>query len=182
MATSCSAYALKGMGQECAGAVAGIKRLLIGISSEWNVSAGTAQTITALSGKTTGATFYEYYITDESTSLTSTLNVNNANGVKYYNNVISTTFNRMRPEKHIELVALANEKLVVIAVDNNNQGWFLGADGYVSATEETAQSGQSFDDLAGYQITLTHRSATLPYGIDESLYSAKVDTPDVYEN
>lgn len=182
MATSCSAYSIKGMGKECAGAVAGVKRLIIGLADEWSVSANTAQTITALSGKTTGATLYDYYISDESTSLTSTLSVNNANGVKYYTNVINATFNRMRPEKHIELVALANEKLIVIAVDNNNQGWFLGYDGNVTATEETAQSGQSFDDLAGYQVTLSQRSATLPYGIDESLYSAKVDTPDVYEN
>lgn len=182
MATSCSSYFLTGMGKECAGAVAGVKRLIIGLANEWNVSAGTAQTITALSGKTTGATLYDYYIADESTSLTSTLNVNNANGVKYYENICAATFNRLRPDKHLELVALANERLILIAVDNNNQSWFLGFDGSVTATEETAQTGQSFDDLSGYQVTFSQRSATLPYGIDESLYSGKVNTPDVYEN
>ena len=181
MATSCTAYALKGMGQECLGSVAGLQRLLIGLKSEWVVSANTSQQIiTALSGTTSSATFYEYYIMDESSSLSSTLTVNNQNGVKYYNNVINATFVRMRPEKHIELMALANEKLVVFAVDNNNQGWFLGEDSFVTATEETAQSGQAFDDLSGYQVTLTHRSGKLPFGIEASVYG-KVTTPDVYE-
>lgn len=181
MATSCTAYALKGMGQECAGSVAGLKQLIIGLSREWTVATGSNHTVTALTASDTAASLYDYYIMDESSSLSSTLTVNNANGVKYYNNVISASFVRMRPEKHIELMALANEKLIVIAVDNNNQAWLLGADGFVSATEETAQSGQAFDDLSGYQVTLSHRSGFLPFAIAESVYSGKVETPEVYE-
>ncbi len=182
MATTCTAYALKGMGQECAGSVAGIKRLLIGLSRDFTATTDSeTHTITALSGST-GAALYDYYVTDESSSLTSTLTRNNQNGVKYYSNVINATFVRMRPEKHIELMALANEKLVVVAEDNNGQAWYLGADAFVSATEETAQSGQAFDDLSGYQITLTHRSGYLPFGIAEATYSSYIETPDVYED
>ena len=182
MATSCTSYAIKGMGQECAGGVAGIKQLLLGLASEWNVSASTSsQTITNLSGTSTAATLYNYFITDESTSLTSTLTRNDQNGVKYYTNVIAATWNRMRPEKHIELMALANEKLIAIAIDNNDQAWFLGFGSSVTATEETAQSGQAFDDTSGYQVTLSQRSSYLPFGIDKSLFSGKIDTPNVYE-
>ena len=59
MATSCTAYSLKGMGQECSGAVAGLKRLLIGLAREWNLTPGENHTVTisAASGAT-GATFY----------------------------------------------------------------------------------------------------------------------------
>lgn len=176
MATSCSHFAIVGMGQECAGAAAGIKRLAIGLATEWELKADEGNVHTAtLSGSSTAATFYEYYITDESTSLTSTLNVNNANGVRYYNNVISATFVRMRPEKHLELMALANEKLVILAQDNNGQWW---AYDNASATAETAQSGQAADDMSGYQIELSGRNATLPYGITTL---PKIDTPEVYE-
>lgn len=178
MATSCSHFAIVGMGQECAGSAAGLKRLMIGLAREWTLTPSTGGTHTAtLSGSSTAATFYEYYITDESTSLTSTLNVNNANGVRYYSNVINATFIRMRPEKHLELMALANEKLVILAQDNNGQYWAFDN---ASATAETAQSGQSFDDMSGYQIEISGRNSALPYGIDSGSLP-KIDTPNVYE-
>lgn len=181
---ACTIYAIKGMGQECAGAVAGLKRILIGLSREWVVtdastSAAPHSVTIAAAADADNPTFYDYYIMDESSSLSSTLTVNNANGVKYYNNVINATWVRMRPEKHIELMALANEKLIVIAQDNNNEYWVLGKDGFVTATEETAQTGQSFDDLSGYQVVLTHRSAALPFSISEANLPA-IDTPDSY--
>lgn len=182
MATSCTVYSLKGMGQECNGAVAGLKRLLIGLQREWSVTEGSGHsvTITAATG-VTGGTFYEYFIMDESSSLTSQLTVNNQNGVKYYNNVINATFVRMRPEKHIELMALANEKLIIIAQDNNNEYWVLGADGAATSTSQTAQTGQSFDDLSGYQIELSARSGKLPFSIAEENLP-DIDTPAVYED
>lgn len=176
MATSCTAYALKGMGQECAGSAAGLKRLMIGLAREWRVNAATGHSAT-LSATTTGATFYEYYIADESTSLTSTLNINNQNGIKYYSNVVNATFVRMRPEKHIELQALANEKLVILVQDNNGQYWVFDN---ASTTSETAQSGQSFDDLSGYQIEITGRNPLLPYAVSENNLP-DIDTPEVYE-
>lgn len=178
---ACTTYALKGMGQECAGAVAGLKKLYIGLGREWTVNTVASSHTATVSAATTGAMFYDYYIMEESSSLTSQLNVNNQNGVKYYSNVVNATFVRLRPEKHIELMALANEKLIVIAIDNNNQGWLLGADGLATATSETAQTGQAVDDLSGYQIELTARSAALPYAISESDLAGKIDTPNSYD-
>ena len=123
-------------------------------------------------------THYDYFIMDESTSLVSTLNVNNQSGVRYYSNVINATWVRMRPEKHLELMALANEKLIVIAQDNNDEYWVLTN---VNATAETAQSGQASDDLSGYQVELTGRSPKLPYSISQANLPA-IDTPEVYED
>lgn len=181
---SCTKYGLAGMGQECSGAVAGLKALYIGLQREWTVAEDKSEnaaphsvTITAASGAD-NPKFYPYYIMDESSSLTSTLTINAQNGVKYYTNTVNATFVRMRPEKHIELMALANEKLVVIAVDNNDQNWVLGMGSAVTASEETAQSGQAFDDLSGYQITLSQRSAALPYVVKTL---PAIDQIEVYE-
>lgn len=177
MATSCTQYALKGMGQECQGSASGLKRLIIGLAREWTIVPAASGHSATISGTSTGVTMYEYYISDESTSLTSTLNINNQNGVKYYQNVINATFVRMREEKHIELQALANEKLVILVQDNNGQYWAFDN---ASATAETAQSGQSFDDLSGYQIEISGRNALLPYAVSSSNLPT-IDTPAVYE-
>lgn len=174
---ACTSYTLKGMAQECKGSVAGLKKLYIGLIDDISgVTTTSAQTISAFSLKA-GKKLYDYFVTEESSSLTSTLTKNSQNGVKYYNNVINATFVKMTPEKHLELQALANEKTFCIAVDNNGYSWFLGADSFVTATEETAQSGQSFDDLSGYQVVLTHRSGSLPYSIAENLYSSDIVVP-----
>lgn len=161
------------MQQECDGSVAGIKKLYIGLAKDFeatvNASAHTIDTLSASAN-----TLYEYYVTDESTSLTSTLTVNNQNGVKYYTNAIAATFVRMTPAKHLELIALSNEKLIVIAEDNNGQSWYLGIGAAATCSEQTAQSGQAFDDLSGYQITINQRSSALPYGIEKSLYEGKI--------
>lgn len=175
---ACTSYTLKGMPQECNGSVAGLKKLYIGLLDDISAvtvteSAHTVSTFTLASGKK----IYEYFVTDESSSLTSTLNRNAANGVLYFLNQISASFVKMTPAKHLELQAMANEKMFIIAEDNNNFSWLLGADSFVTAGEETAQTGQSFDDLSGYQVTLNHRSASLPYGIDKSLYSSYIQTP-----
>lgn len=175
---ACTSYTLRGMAQECAGSVAGLKKLYIGLIDDVSgigVDA-TAHTITAIT--MSGKVLFDYFVTDESSSLTSTLTKNSQNGVKYYTNTIAATFVKMTPEKHLELQALANEKLFVVAEDNNNQLWVLGKDSFVTATEETAQSGQAFDDLSGYQITLAHRSAELPYGISASLLEGHIDVPE----
>lgn len=166
---ACASYSLKGMQQECDGAVAGLKRLLIGLDREWDLTADDATQSVTIAAKTgvSNAKFYEYYITDESSSLTSTLNVNNQNGVKYYSNVINATFVRMTPAKHLEMKALANEKLIVIAVDNNGVNWVLGVGSAATASEETAQSGQAFDDLSGYQVVISQRSGSLPYAVNQ---------------
>ena len=89
MASTCGQYTLNGMGQVCGGSVAGLKELYIGLAREWDVTTGTGHTVTVTkkSGAPSGASFYSYFITEESSSLSSTLTVNNQNGVKY-----TTTF------------------------------------------------------------------------------------------
>ena len=175
---SCLSYALKGIPREC-GSVAGIKKLYIGLASDFEATpssaAASAQTIESLSALSESAALYEYYVEDESTSLTSTLTVNNQNGVKYYTNAIAATFVKMTPEKHLEMRALANEKLIVIAVDNNDYSWYLGIGAAATCSEQTAQSGQAYDDLSGYQITINQRSSALPYSIASDLYSEFID-------
>lgn len=177
---ACTSYTLKGMPQECKGSVAGLKKLYLALLDDVTIPEGgiveTAHTITAIT--ISGKVLYDYFVTEESSSLTSTLNRNTANGVLYYTNTINATFVKMTPAKHLELIAMANEKMVCFAEDNNGIVWMLGADSFVTASEETAQTGQSFDDLSGYQVTLNHRSGSLPYAIDKSLIESHISTPE----
>lgn len=174
---ACQSYSLTGIGQECAGAVAGLKKLYFGLLDDVSAitfSAGT-QMVTNFELKT-GKKLYEYFVTDESSSLNSTMTRNSQQGTLYFTNTINATFIKMTPAKNLEMQALANEKLIVIAEDNNNQNWLLGADSFATANEITAQSGQAFDDLSGYQIVINHRSGYLAMGINKSDYESYIQT------
>ena len=168
---SCQNLSLKGIQNECQGSVAGLKKLYFGLADDisavtYTDSAYTIDSLTLKSGKY----LYEYYVTDESSSLTSQMTRNSQNGVFYITNSINATFVRMTPAKNLEMQALVSEKLFCIAQDNNNYFWAIGVrDSFATASQGNAQSGQAFDDLSGYQIQVDHRSGFYAFAISESI-------------
>lgn len=162
--------ALRGLPQStCETNLAGIKKAYI--ANYENVAAVvvdfSAMTVSSIT--MTGDTkFYAYNFAKQTGSLTSTLTKDEANGTRYYLNEAALQFNKMEAKKHLEMSALAADPTAVIILDNNGKYWFLGYDNYVSATDGTVQSGQSFDDLNGYNLTLQAQSAYLPFEITDT--------------
>lgn len=163
----CSINALKGLAQSfCETNLAGIKKVYIAnyenvASVDVDLSAHTVSAITMV----TGTTFYAYNFAKQTGSLTSTMTKDETNGTRYYTNAAALQFNKLEAKKHLEIQALCQDATAVIVLDNNDKYWYLGYDSYVSATDGTAQTGQSFDDLNGYNITLSAQSAYLPFEI-----------------
>jgi len=126
------------------------------------ISADTAGTITAvtLTGDTQWA---EYNFKRGTGSMTSTLNVDDANGVNYVSTDLVLQFNKMDTTKRIEMTALALSEVIVVVKDANNKYWLLGKDGPVSASAGTAQTGQARTDGNMYQITLQANDDTYPF-------------------
>lgn len=161
MAKCLTDYTLKGITFDCDPNLAGIKDLYItyyeGLELTADLSAHTISTIP------TGVSWYRYSFAKNTSSLNSTLTKDDANGVRYYTNTISLVFSKLEAYKHLEVEAMAAEKLAAIVVDNNDKAWIVGYDSYVSASEEEAGTGASFDDRNGYSVTLEGTSAYLPF-------------------
>ena len=119
-----------------------------------------------------GVKFYTYKFNKQTGSLTSEMTKDETNGTLYYTNTIALQFTRLEGEKHFEIEALSRGQLSVIVLDNNGKYWFVGYDGYVSAANTTAQSGQSFDDLSGYNTTMSAMSAHLPFEITKATFDS----------
>lgn len=170
---------LKGIANSCEANLAGIAEVYIGYYGDFTVEVSeSAQTVTSFTASTTeqvSNNLYKYEFAKQTGSLTSTLTKDEANGVRYFTNELVLQFTKMEAAKHLEMTALAAEKVIAIVKDNNGKYWFVGYDGYLSATEGTAQSGQAFGDLNGYNLTMSQMSAYLPFEIQYDDFSAYIN-------
>ena len=135
---------------------------------------GKIITIAAKEGAGVTAKLYPYDVVANTGGLTSTITKNEQNGTRYYTNTIAMQFTRLEAAKHLEVQAMAAEALVAIVETNDGKYWVVGADSYLSATESTAQTGSSFDDLNGYTISLAARSAYLPFSIEKEGFASLI--------
>lgn len=114
-------------------------------------------------------TWYAYNFKKNTCSFTSTLNIDQANGINFVTTELILQFNRMTTAKRLEMKGLAVNDMYVIVLDSNNTYWYLGMNEPVTATSGSAQSGTAKTDGNFYQITLTDESATFPYEVLESI-------------
>ena len=125
------------------------------------ISAGT---ITDIAVKE-GASVYKYEFRKGTGSMTSTLNVDAANGVNYVATELVLQFSKMETRKRIEMAALAVGELVFIVKDANGKYWYLGMDEAVTASAGNGQTGQAIGDGNFYSITLTDNANSWPYEV-----------------
>lgn len=167
MATFCN-QTLNGLGLSCSTSLGGVKEAYIA-----NYADVTAKTLDSESGVITalemadGATFKSYAFRKQTGSMTSTLNVDETNGINYVSTELNLVFTKLETVKRLEMTALSQGQLAVIVKDSNNKYWYLGYDDYVSATAGSAETGVAKGDRNAYTLTLRDESDTYPFEITE---------------
>lgn len=171
-----SNFTLTGIKLDCNPVLAGIKRVYLGYNDQLTITPNTETQTATITAKesASGAKLYPYDVVANTGGLTSTITKNEQNGTRYYTNTIAMQFTRLDADKHLEVQAMAAEALVAIVETNDGKYWVVGADSYLSATESTAQTGSSFDDLNGYTISLAARSAYLPFKIEKEGFASLI--------
>lgn len=167
---ACTAYALKGLTNDCATSKGGIREVYI---CDWAKDLFTvgesANTVTALKSD---AQWFKYYIKRNTSSFTSTATIDLANGVNYVSTELNLVFTRQETAKRVEMSALLLNDVACLVIDSNNKVWVMGKDNPVNATAGTAESGTAASDGNKYSITLTDESDTFMYE-----YSGELPTP-----
>ena len=166
---SCS-QVLNGIAADCQTNVGGVREVYI--ANYGDVSAVTLdetsnmiKTITM----TDSAKFKKYSFKKNTSSMTSTLNVDPANGINFVQTDLSLVFAKQETVKRMEIAKLSLGELRVIVLDANGKYWFLGKEEFVSATAGTAETGTNRTDGNKYTITLTDYSASYPYEVDPTI-------------
>ena len=120
------------------------------------------------------AKFKKYLFKKNTSSLTSTLNVDPSAGVNFVQSDLALVFAKQETTKRMEIAKLSLGELRVIVLDSNGKYWFLGAEEFVSATAGTAETGVNRTDGNRYTITLTDYSSSYPYEVDPEIVAALV--------
>ena len=166
---SCS-QVLNGIAADCQTNVGGIREIYI--ANYDDVSAVTLDETSNMIKTITmadSAKFKKYAFKKNTSSMTSTLNVDPANGINFVQTDLSLVFAKQETVKRMEIAKLSLGELRVIVLDANGKYWFLGKEEFVSATAGTAETGTNRTDGNKYSITLTDYSASYPYEVDPTI-------------
>lgn len=161
---------LNGIAADCQTNVGGVREVYIANYSdvtaiEVDDTSNMIKTITMAET----AKFKKYAFKKNTSSMTSTLNVDPANGVNFVQTDLSLVFAKQETVKRMEIAKLSLGELRVIVLDANGKYWFLGQEEFVSATAGTAETGVNRTDGNKYTITLTDYSSSYPYEVTPTI-------------
>ena len=172
---SCS-QVLNGIAADCQTNVGGVREVYI--ANYGDVSAVTLDETSNMIKTITmadSAKFKKYAFKKNTSSMTSTLNVDPANGVNFVQTDLTVVFAKQETVKRMEIAKLSLGELRVIVLDANGKYWFLGKEEFVSATSGTAETGTNRQDGNRYSIVLTDYSSSYPYEVDPSIITDIVE-------
>ena len=161
---------LNGIAADCQTNVGGVREVYIANYSdvtaiEVDETSNMIKTITMADT----AKFKKYAFKKNTSSMTSTLNVDPANGVNFVQTDLALVFAKQETVKRMEIAKLSLGELRVIVLDANGKYWFLGQEEFVSATAGTAETGVNRTDGNKYTITLTDYSSSYPYEVTPTI-------------
>ena len=181
---------LTSISNDCAKSMGGLK-VVYAANYDDVVSIGvedgkiTSITMKTIGSGTTTAKFKKFEFRRNTASMTSTLNVDAANG-NSINTDVSLSFLKQETAKRLAISALALGELVLLVVDANGLTWYLGREMPVSASAGGAESGTAFTDGNKYTITLQDVSSDFPYEVKTAPETTEdtdyVDISEIVDN
>lgn len=157
----------KGISGACDTSMGGITKVLLTEYSDALYTLNSAGT--EVSAVSSGATWYEFTFRKGSSSMTSTLNVDDANGINYVSTELQMQFGKMETSKRVAVAALAKSELAGIVKDSNGKYWALGLSEAVTASAGEGATGAARGDSNHYSITLLDNHDTYPLEVQSEV-------------
>ena len=164
---ACTTAVLSGLTLDCETSKGGIQKVWIAnfdqtVADAVAAVAATADSIAYSAITASSVTWYAYEFKRGTGSMTSTLNVDDANGVNYVSTDLLLQFGRMEARKRAEMKALSLNETMALVKDMNGKVWFIGYSAPVIASTGSGQTGQAITDGNFYQITLQANDDSYP--------------------
>lgn len=149
-----------------------------GITEVYFISKANISAITVASGsvsaltKVVGSRFYKYELVPGTASLTENINANVQNGTVFYAQELSIVLNKLQVPTRNEILLLAQNTLLCVVKDNNDQTFLLGRVQGINLTGGNAATGTAQGDRSGYTLTFSANEKELAPGVASGVFNA----------
>jgi len=139
---------------KCKDKIGGIKTIFLGLHSDYTtgveVDSGT-QEVNVLPT----ATIYRYELSQAAGDFIETITSSVENGTVFWNQVVNISLMQLTAEDRLELQNVAQSRLAVFVLDNNDNIWMVGQYDSAELTAGTSATGTAKGDANGYTLTFT---------------------------
>lgn len=146
---------------DCRDSVGGIKEIkvkihpgLTAIASDFVVTSG----VVAITSSSLNL-WYKYFVEKETADMTETVNVNAAQGTRFFQQELKLVFNKLSAKIRNEVNVLSQSPLLIAIRDMNDNYWLIGCDYGADMTAGTNKTGAARGDRSGSELTFTAKES-----------------------
>jgi len=168
-----SCYISSGVDLGCSDGIGGIKSIwVLGVTGATGASV-TSIAITGTTGPITGITgtgaWYNFELKRNTSSLSQNTTKNFENGTIFYEQVLTAVLYKYDQDKRNKLLLLGqNDKLQIIAQDQNDVFYYLGQVNGMYLSGGSAATGTAFGDRNGFELIFTGQEHDPANTIDDA--------------
>jgi hypothetical protein len=160
---------------DCRDSKGGIKEFHIIELSNLSGVTVAAGILTALT-KATGKRFWKYSQVKQTSETDEAITANEENGSLFIKQTVKITLNKMQATVRNEIMLLAKNQLVIIAVDQNGLAWVYGLTNGLLMGNSQIKSGKALGDRNGYELVFEGFEPEAAYSVDPTVVAA-LETP-----
>jgi hypothetical protein len=165
----------QGFNLDCRDSKGGLKEIYFIEIDNLATITEVAGVITVLT-KDTGKQFRKYSLIKNTSNVEEAIQANEANGTIFYQQTANVILNKLQTSVRNEILLLAQNRLVAVAVDYNGVGWMLGKENGLTLSGGSAATGTALADRNGYTLTFTGEEDSLAPSVDSAIV-AVLETP-----
>tara|TARA_R110000787_G_scaffold110759_1_gene219432 strand:+ start:555 stop:1091 length:537 start_codon:yes stop_codon:yes gene_type:complete len=150
---------------DCKDSVGGIRSIMIYAGAYYAPNYDAAGVFILNSNPITA---YRYDLPRSTGSISEAIVTNSENGSTFYEDTLTIKLHRLDNTMRDEIKLIAQSRMRIFILDNNNNQWIMGEVNGAELTTGTATTGQSLEDNYGYELNFTSQEpnplrACLPF-------------------
>lgn len=161
-------FTLNGISVDCDTNMGGIVAAAIFNRDDMSATQTDTGQVVATNTAGYGPENYLKFVQGSNSTLTSTVNIDKANGTNYVETVVQLQFNVQSHDRAEAINQLLNGDFVLVVQDSNGIIHYLGYEEAVYISAGTAQTGTSRTDGNYYQLSFTDVCGGYPPQLDQS--------------
>ena len=159
-----SCYISSGVDLGCSDGIGGIKSIWVLGASGATAPSVSSVGITGTTGPITGITgsgvWYNFQLKRNTSSLSQNTTKNFENGNIFWEEVLTAVLFKYDQDKRNQLLVLGqNDKIQIVAVDQNDVAYYLGQVNGMYLSGGSAATGTAFGDRNGFELIFTGQEA-----------------------